>query len=281
MQDNIEGRESQQPRSPAYPRVSLDGAIQYCRKIHDGAGRGGIGKARLAAALGISVSSGKFAAGVAALRQYGLLESVGNKHSGEYKLTANALRIVIDDNEESQERLRALRDVAFAPRIHRELWEKFGEDGALGHIDSRQIEIYLTLERGESGYNKGAAGNIAKNYMGAVALVKIAKGEDPLNDVNEPPNDNKNGGAWQHSSGAPAMPTHRMEREPTMLEAGHAREILRGRISPGKSFSLLLSGEDPTQEEYKWVVNQIASYVPTFGEPSDPKLIETDPEEDC
>ena len=90
-------------RSPNYPGVSLDDAVQYIRQLYAKERKGAVPVAIVAKALGYEMPSGKLSGNaltkIAALRQYGLVEKTG---VGKLRISDLGLDFVLrgpDDKE--------------------------------------------------------------------------------------------------------------------------------------------------------------------------------------
>lgn len=112
------------PRSPRYPSVSLEEAIERVRKVFQKEQTNPAPREVIATALGYSGISGASATIIGALRQYGLLVGRGD----DLRVSEDALDI-IHAPPGSGEYLEALNRVAFAPPLFSEVREQFGELG--------------------------------------------------------------------------------------------------------------------------------------------------------
>src|SRR5580765_1701331 len=91
---------SPRTRSPNYPAVSLDVAIQRIKTLFPTSKRYGVGQETIAKAWGNSLKSSTFKLVFAAVRSYGFLANT-DASSMEWKLTPLALDIVADYPEGS------------------------------------------------------------------------------------------------------------------------------------------------------------------------------------
>src|SRR5687767_8553411 len=112
-------------RSPGYPAIDLQEAIQKADKMYDEEKRSPTSPDVLAEHWGYRTTSSGAKLAVAALKKYGLIEAVGGKKSGQVKLSDLAFKILLDKREESPERTAAIKKAALNPNIHRELWDKW------------------------------------------------------------------------------------------------------------------------------------------------------------
>lgn len=153
-------------RSPSYPSVDLEDAIELAQKFHDQAKRTVVPSQHVAAYWGFSTSSSGWRLALAALKQYGLVESVGSKKSGEVKLTDLALSIILDTRPNSRERTEAVKQAALAPEIYKELWLHWG-----GNVpDDDTFRTYLTLNKG---FNENSVPGFISDFKKTIAFAKL------------------------------------------------------------------------------------------------------------
>src|SRR5690242_3447624 len=90
---------------------------------------------------GYSPKSGPGFGVLGALKRFGLLKGEG---PGKSRLSDLALRIVLDEREESSDRDAAIKQAALAPGIHREILEKYPD----GLPSDATLRHFLRLDRG-------------------------------------------------------------------------------------------------------------------------------------
>jgi hypothetical protein len=113
-------------RGPSYPFVDLEEAISLTRKIYEYARKSAAPTdAVVEHALGYSLKSSSGVKIVAALKAFGLAEELDGNNGKTIKITDRAYRILIDD-QDSAERLQAIKDAALAPKWYQYCWEKWG-----------------------------------------------------------------------------------------------------------------------------------------------------------
>lgn len=110
----------QRSRSPRYPSMPLDEAIDLARKVYAGDGMHAVDREVAAGHLGYRGLSGASAQALASLAQYGLIESSGK---GQVRLTSLALDII--EPQDDAEKERSLRAAAWTPRLFSELRDRF------------------------------------------------------------------------------------------------------------------------------------------------------------
>lgn len=130
-------------RSPAYPGIGLEAAIDRARTLYDREGRHPVHVEVALQDWGYSVKSSGGRTVLAALKQYGLLEEARSGSYRQVRLTDRALNILLDEREGSPEKIEAIQAAALSPKIHEELRSKYD-----GHIPSDEnLRYYLRVER--------------------------------------------------------------------------------------------------------------------------------------
>lgn len=118
-----EGVQSKRPRSPSFPYLDIDTAVEYSGKLYAAAKSAEVRLADVAAAWGMAPKSGSLARYVSALSQYGLIDTMGANDARRIKISAAGKRILDDQRPGVREQLRS--EAALKPRIIRGLF--FGE----------------------------------------------------------------------------------------------------------------------------------------------------------
>jgi hypothetical protein len=157
-------------RSPNYPGIDLETAIEKARILREKEGKQ---YAPVEAALQhwgyVPKSSGGLVT-LSALKKFGLTDERGKGTNREIKLSDLALRILLDDREDSVERMQAIQEAALNPIIHRKLWEDYG-----GELPSHQT-LLLKLRKDE-GFTDNAAEDLIKEFERTIELAKLKKSD--------------------------------------------------------------------------------------------------------
>jgi hypothetical protein len=165
-------------RSPNYPSLPLEEAIQKARVIWEHAKRNPVQTEVVAKYWKYGPKSSGWRLALAALKRFGLVEYVGSKKSGEVKLTDLALRILLDVQGSSPERERAIKDAALTPGIYRELWSHWG--GNLPSDDTAQT--YLTLNKG---FNEASVPGFLADFKKTISFAKLGATDIILDIIQE------------------------------------------------------------------------------------------------
>lgn len=144
-------------RSPAYPYIALPNALEKAAVLWRVEGRHAAAVNVAMQHWGYKEDSSTGYSCVAALKKFGLVDHEGMGDTRQVKLSDLALTILLDKDPDSDERRDALRTAALGPRIHAELWERYGTE-----LPSDQsLKRYLVLERG---FNEAAVDELLEEY---------------------------------------------------------------------------------------------------------------------
>ncbi len=164
-------RKPRQGRSPAFPFISLNKAIERAETFR--VAEGGRPKhfsplVSACRAWGIGVKTGPGIQTIAALGHYGLFEFQGSGEKRSARLTDLALRILLDKQPLSPERDELIRQAALRPRIHAELWKNWPE----GLPSDPTLETYLVRDRG---FSESGARDLIAQYKETIAFAKLGQ----------------------------------------------------------------------------------------------------------
>jgi hypothetical protein len=161
-------------RSPKYPCIDIGTAIEKAKLIFRETGRHPTDFEVIARCWGSKPTSGTFRITLAALRAFGLLESVTSGAHRLEKLSALALDIVADYAHGSGGWQAAVRTAALKPPIYASLWERYSTD--LPADD--ELRRYLIRERGFTDRGAGEFLNQCRVTLGFAHLSKAGKQPD-------------------------------------------------------------------------------------------------------
>ena len=154
-------------RSPSYPYLDLQSALEKAAVLWHAEGRHAASISVVMQHWGYKEESSTGYSCVAALKKFGLVDHDGMGETRQMKLSGLALRILLDDDPQSDERRAALREAALGPRIHAELWERYGID-----LPSDQsLKRFLVLERS---FNEASVDELLAEYKGTMAFAGLA-----------------------------------------------------------------------------------------------------------
>jgi hypothetical protein len=161
-----ESKKPKQGRSPAYPGIAIDAAIEKSQALYKQEGKypAPMSSAFKAWGYGEKSSGGREAR--AAMRYYGLISVEGDGETGKVKLTDDALRILLDTREDQTEKKSVIRRLALTPAIHMKLAEKYSE----GLPSDSNIEHFLVFDEG---FNPTAAKEVIAVFKETAAYAGI------------------------------------------------------------------------------------------------------------
>lgn len=115
-------------RSPAYPALTLQRAVEYAETIYKHDKRTAVPVAVVAGHFKTDIKSSKGLRLISALKQFGLVVEEGSGDDRSVRLSDRALDIVLSDSPKASERISAIREAALAPPIHKKVWEEYSGD---------------------------------------------------------------------------------------------------------------------------------------------------------
>jgi Plant specific mitochondrial import receptor subunit TOM20 len=160
-------------RSPPYPAMGLGKAIERAKQLYAKALHHPVGVNVLADSWGYAAKSSGLWATAAAMIQFGFLTDEGTGDKRKFQLTDGAIRIIRDADPNSPKRKEAIQRAALAPKIHKELWDRFGNTTELSDV---VLKNYLTLDRSEAGeaaYSDQAADMVIEVYKQTILFAGL------------------------------------------------------------------------------------------------------------
>jgi len=154
-------------RSPEHPFINLETAIGRAKTFYEH-------EQRNAAPLKVAVkhwgydekSSGGLQT-VAALISFGLMADEGTGDKRTLKLTPNALRILLDARPDSADRVAAIQGAALTPKIHQQLWRKWGNK-----IPSDDNVRHILILDWIPPFNPSVVDSFIKEYRDTIAFAR-------------------------------------------------------------------------------------------------------------
>lgn len=151
-------------RSPSFPFIGLREALDRARAFYEAEQRNAARPETAAAHWGYSAKSSGGKQTIAALRAFGLLEG-----DVLVKLSGRALRILLDEREGSEERLRLVQQAALMPPVHARLWERYGAE-----LPSPQtLRLSLILDEG---FNENSVDDFLTEYRETLEYARLLTG---------------------------------------------------------------------------------------------------------
>lgn len=149
-------------RSPNYPGIDLEEAVQVTATLYQGVSRGEFTPTDATKAWGYNSASGPVKIRLAALRQYGLIEG---KKGENPRLSKRALTLVLR-NQSSREYQQALREAALEPGLFAELYESMPDAAP------DAMRQHLIVERT---FTDEGANRVSEVFRATIALANFPK----------------------------------------------------------------------------------------------------------
>ena len=155
MEELAESKKSKD-RSPAFPFITLEQALERSRQFYAEEKRGVAPFPRAAMHWRYSEASSGALQTVAALKSYGLMDEPGGTgKSRQLQLSELALRVILDQRPDSVERIGFVRQAALSPSVAAEVHLKWPE----GLPSESTLNHFLVLDKK---FNEGTALKVVK-----------------------------------------------------------------------------------------------------------------------
>lgn len=185
-------------RSPAYPFINLETALERAKQFHDNEQRNAANVTVAATHWGFAEGSSYAAQTIASLIYFGLMQDEGTGDRRTVQLTQTALRILLDNRPDSQERAQLIKQAALTPKIHKQLWDKGWT--ALSDANLR----HRLLFEWETPFNENAIDGFIAEYKSTIAFAKLVESDKITSDDGVKPKleeENTSGGTGAVGSG--------------------------------------------------------------------------------
>jgi hypothetical protein len=148
-------------RSPSYPAIPLQQAIERARILYDKERQHSAPMATITGHWGFkSPTTGPASVTYAALKKFGLLVEEGSGVERQGRLTRLAVEILRNPDPR-----QAIQEAALAPPIHRELWTEFGYD-----LPSDDNLVWRLLQRG---FTDSGAKDFIREYRATLDFAQL------------------------------------------------------------------------------------------------------------
>lgn len=139
MEEQAPATKRRRERSPSYPGINLENAIDRAETLRQRDGRAWTPSSAAFEHWGYRPRSSSGQVALAALTKFGLAEAQGSGELRQVRLTELAMRILLDERPDSEERREAIKEAALNPAIHRELLDEF--DGSLPSDSNLRFQL--------------------------------------------------------------------------------------------------------------------------------------------
>jgi hypothetical protein len=196
------GDDRKRTRSPAYPFIDLEEAIHYAKLAYSKEEHHAFAPEAAAVHWEYKATSSAVSQIVSALKQFGLLIEEPGNGGRKVRLSPLALDLMVHEDESNPQRRPLLKTAALNPKIHREIWDKYG-----GRLPSDpSLRIYLLREREGVPFNKDQVDKFISQLRETIEFAKLTE-SDKL-----PPADDE---ATDHAD-AHDMPRSERQQSPTL-----------------------------------------------------------------
>lgn len=157
------------PRSPNFPSIPLADAIGKARILYTKDRRSPASLQTVLTHLGFSQKlSGSTARVISALRQFGLIDSVGTGSSAKFRVTDLAYRIMAL-SEASPERVKAIQEAVKKPAIYRDILNVFPD----GLPSDETLSDHLLMEKK---FNETSVDTFIRVFKSSIEFAKLLPG---------------------------------------------------------------------------------------------------------
>lgn len=160
-------------RSPSYPAIDLGAALQRAEVLYRAERQNAVPVEVAVRHWGYKTLSGRSNSIISALKKYGLIVDSGTGRARKIQVTDNARRIM--EHPEQTERIALIQKAALLPRIHNDMWQKYGSSN-MPSTDAWAWELKEDLDFTDVG-----ATDFIKQYRETVKFAQLDE-----NDAEEP-----------------------------------------------------------------------------------------------
>lgn len=170
-------------RSPAYPAVSLKTALKKAYEFYKVEGRNEAYQSVALTHWGYAPASGIGMQLAAALSSYGLTDASGSGSNRKVKLSQIALKILLDDREDSSQKKQYIQSLALKPKINQKLWNLWGADLP----SAANMKHHLIFEEA---FNEKSVSGFVKDYIETIEFAGLDSSNDHGDSEESAPSEN-------------------------------------------------------------------------------------------
>ena len=196
-------------RSPNFPYFDLKTAIEKGKALFADIGRHAVGPDIIIEKMGYTPKSSSGAKGIAALRAFGIFEDAKVDGDQKTRFSSRGLDIVADYPESSPEWTGAVKMAALAPKLHRELWDRWPD----GLPPDEEVKRYLLRVR-EQRFSDSGATEFIDEFRKTLAYAKLVAGDK----IEGGGQEDGNGGTPENGGPPLPPPLKRRQMQPGMKE---------------------------------------------------------------
>lgn len=173
MNDAPRESEKKRMRSPGYPSINLEEALEKARQIKtkEGGGRHFIHHNAAMEHWSYKPGSSQGFQVIAALKYFGLLEEQGAKDARQIRLTDMAQNLLFFEEKDERAKFdKILKEVALYPAIHKELWSEYK-----GTLPSESSMVHYLAFTRTPRFSQGAAEDLYNEFKNTIKFAKLDK----------------------------------------------------------------------------------------------------------
>jgi len=159
-------------RSPEHPSINLETALKRAKQFYDIENRNAASLIVASKHWGYEPKSSGGLQTAATLISFGLLKDEGIGEKRKLQLNQIAIRILLDARPDSPERAALIKQVALTPKIHKQLWEKWGAS-----LPSDAQFRHTLIVDWEPPFNEKSVDGFIKEYKETIALAKLTESD--------------------------------------------------------------------------------------------------------
>jgi hypothetical protein len=154
-------------RSPNYPNINLETAVSKANTLYQAYRRHKMPQSQMIQKMDYKADSSVGQQVIAAMKAFGLIDIEGTGPNRSVAVSESAEKIV----RSHPERADLLRSAALAPKIHREVWDKFyaGDEPSPPDV----IKHYLEWDRPGGTFTPQALGQFLKQFSDTVTFAQL------------------------------------------------------------------------------------------------------------
>lgn len=173
MSDEASSHKRQRDRSPSYPGIALETAIERARTFYDKEGRHAAPTSVATEHWGFKAGSGSANVTLAAPIKFGIMETAGKSDARTVRLTDLGLRLVREGNPDQADDLRT---AVLMPPIYAELWAHCEREG--GIPSDANLRWWLQ----QKNFTEGAIGEFIPKFKASVRYAGLLESDKVIHD---------------------------------------------------------------------------------------------------
>ena len=252
-------------RSPSYPDIDLEEALDKAQKIWVVERRNWAPITAVQQHWGYGPNTGPGLRALAALKKFGLLGEQGRGEHRQVQLSELALKILLDQRPDSEEKQLAIREAALTPPIHRHLWGEYKET-----LPSDATLKYKLLTDLDLPFSERGATALIEEYKATIAFAKlrdsanIAPGDADKDNDEEESGDSEDEGLFGKRPNPFAEQDKKMEESKTKARQ---QRIIQVPIS-GNEWVALQLPSIMSETEWQQMQDVLLAMKPALVEPA-------------